>query len=285
MTALPASTAFTGASITEAQFKTAITDLRGYLAGLLGTDGAVATAAAALDVLFAAGVDAKSSAYTVATSDRGKLLDCTGTWTLSLPAASSAGAGFAFCVVNSGAGIITIDANGAELIDGAATATLDAGLSIILVCTGAAWLGATRSTEPYAEPTLATGSNVYMHDLTEITADITSGSYPASLSARSTDYAISRWVGGANLLAVRVDHHGEVTVSVDIKRANFNDCSVRLMRNGSQQEEWATTTSYVTKTKNVSVARGDVLLLQAKRGTSNSNVFVRNFKLLVDVAP
>lgn len=48
MTALPASTDFTGAAITEAQFKTAISDLRSYLAGLFGTDGTAATAISTL---------------------------------------------------------------------------------------------------------------------------------------------------------------------------------------------------------------------------------------------
>lgn len=48
MTALPAATDFTGAAITEAQFKTAITNLRAYLSGLLGTDGTAATAISTL---------------------------------------------------------------------------------------------------------------------------------------------------------------------------------------------------------------------------------------------
>lgn len=41
---LPASTNFTGATVTEGQFKAAITDLREYLAGLFGVDGSKATA-------------------------------------------------------------------------------------------------------------------------------------------------------------------------------------------------------------------------------------------------
>lgn len=43
-TALPAATDFTGAAVTEGQFKTALTSLRTFLAELLGTDGTVATA-------------------------------------------------------------------------------------------------------------------------------------------------------------------------------------------------------------------------------------------------
>lgn len=55
MTALPASTDFTGASVTEGGVKTAITSLRDYLAGLFGTDGTAATALATLGAGFPAG--------------------------------------------------------------------------------------------------------------------------------------------------------------------------------------------------------------------------------------
>lgn len=47
-TALPAASAFTGASVSEGDFKTAITSLRDYLSGLLGTTGNVVDALAAL---------------------------------------------------------------------------------------------------------------------------------------------------------------------------------------------------------------------------------------------
>lgn len=138
--ALPVIADFIGSGITQAQFKTAITDMREYLAGLLGTTGTIPAAQAALDVIFGAGVAAKSGAYTVTTTDRGQLFDCTGTWTLTLPEAATAGAGFAFAVRNSGSGIITLDPNGAELINGAGTFALAAGAALIVVCTGTAWV-------------------------------------------------------------------------------------------------------------------------------------------------
>jgi len=47
-TALPPSTDFTGASVTEGQFKTALGALRTFLSDLLGADGVPATARAAL---------------------------------------------------------------------------------------------------------------------------------------------------------------------------------------------------------------------------------------------
>lgn len=50
MAALPPSTDFTGSTVTEGQFKTALTSLRDFLNGLLGADGLPATARTALGV-------------------------------------------------------------------------------------------------------------------------------------------------------------------------------------------------------------------------------------------
>lgn len=139
MTALPASSDFTG-PVTEGQFKTAITAQRDFQAGLLGTDGTVATALATLGAIASFYV-AKTSAYTVTTADRGKVIDATtGTWTLTLPAAASAGAGFSVAARNSGAGTITVDGNASELVDGATTVAVTGGTGVLLVCTGSAWI-------------------------------------------------------------------------------------------------------------------------------------------------
>ena len=47
-TALPASSDFTGAGVTEGDFKAAISALRDFLSGLIGADGAPVTALATL---------------------------------------------------------------------------------------------------------------------------------------------------------------------------------------------------------------------------------------------
>lgn len=155
MTSLPASSDFTGGAVTEGQFKTALTGLRDFLSGLLGADGVNATALATLGAL-GAGYAAKTAAYTVVVGDRGKVLNCSGTWTLSLPAAATAGAGFSFAVrVESGT--ITIDPSGAELIDGSTTVAMVSGRAAWLISTGTEWL---RMTMPKAQNTA-----------TDITAD------------------------------------------------------------------------------------------------------------------
>ncbi len=136
---LPLATDFTGSAVTEAGFKTAIAAMRDFLALLLGTSGTQAAALAAIGSPLN-GVVAKTATYTLAAADRGKLFDATsGTWTFNLIAAATAGDGFVFAVRNSGSGVITIDPNSTETIDGAATITLSAGESCLCVCNGTAW--------------------------------------------------------------------------------------------------------------------------------------------------
>lgn len=107
-------------------------------------DANQAAALATLGAVFNT-VVAQAAAYTVAVGDRGKLFDCSGTFTLTLTAAATLGGGFAFAVRNSGTGTITVDPNATETIDGAATIALAAGESTIVVCDGAAFRTVGRS--------------------------------------------------------------------------------------------------------------------------------------------
>lgn len=137
MTALPAATDFTGASITEAQFKTALTNMRAFLSELLGASGTDRVAAlTALGAILCDSLD-KTGAYTVVAADKGKVINCNGTFTLSLDAAATLGDAFSFSVWNNGSGTITIDPNASELIDGATTKALAAGKLAIVYCDGA----------------------------------------------------------------------------------------------------------------------------------------------------
>lgn len=185
MTALPTSTAFTGSTVTEAQFKAAITAQRDFLSGLFGSDGTVATALASLGALLSAYV-AKTAAYTVVVGDRGKLIAASGTWTLSLPAAATTGLGFSLAIRNTGSGLITIDPNAAELINGVATVVLAPGHAVQLVCTGAGWLtvGALGSETVYfGDGTLAAPAisfpgdtnTVFTHPAADQIAGVTNG--------------------------------------------------------------------------------------------------------------
>ena len=79
-------------------------------------------------------VRSKSASYTAVLADIGCIIDCTGSWTLSLTAAAVLGDGYYVWVRNAGSGTITIDPAGAETIDGGATTTLPAGHYCLLQC-------------------------------------------------------------------------------------------------------------------------------------------------------
>jgi hypothetical protein len=81
----------------------------------------------------------KSAGYTLLTTDRGKLIDCTAALEIELLAAATAGAGFYFIAKGNG-GAVTLDPNGVEEINGSSTsATVANGSSAIVACSGTAW--------------------------------------------------------------------------------------------------------------------------------------------------
>jgi hypothetical protein len=86
-------------------------------------------------------LSSKSANYTTTPADRGWLINCTAnTFTLTLLAAATAGPGFTQVIRNSGNGIVTIDPNAAELIDGLSTIALYPGQAVTIFCTGTGWL-------------------------------------------------------------------------------------------------------------------------------------------------
>ena len=88
---------------------------------------------------------AKTANYTVAVGDRDKLIlgDATsGAFTVTLPAAATAGAGFEITVkkIDSSANIVTVDGDGSETIDGALTKSLVSQYDhLTLVSDGSNW--------------------------------------------------------------------------------------------------------------------------------------------------
>ena len=62
------------------------------------------------------GALSKSANYTLALTDRAKVVLCTSTFTLSLTAAATLGSKFYARIINNGTGLITIDPNGSETI-------------------------------------------------------------------------------------------------------------------------------------------------------------------------
>lgn len=176
MTALPNKSAFTGASVTEGEYKTAIETQHDYLTGLLGAAGTQAAALAALGVL-GGSVSTRSTAYTVLATDRGHMILCSGTFTLSLTSAATLGAGFAVAVVNGGTGVITVDPAGTETVGGKATLTLAAGASAILISDGAGWqsVGGGASSERGYQLFTASGTFNVPAGVTKVKATVIGG--------------------------------------------------------------------------------------------------------------
>ena len=284
--ALPAATDFTGASITEGQFKTALTSLISFLSGLLGTDGVASTALAALGA-FAAGVEAKTSAYTVTAADRGKILLCTGTWTLSLPPAATAGDGFLFCVKNAGSGAITLDADASETIDGELTATLEntGAATMLLVCDGTAWYGLSKPEEtPYGTTVLETGSSTYKGSDDERYMSI--ASYTTALSAYgAVDYLATQddLSATATMCVLRCEHFGTVTASIYYKAVTYTGYA-RVLKNGSQIQQWTASSlgSYYHSTVDIDVAPGDTIEFQVRTTSATyGKMYAKLMRLLI----
>lgn len=136
MTALLASTTATSATATEGDVKSYLANLREFMSDLLGTDSANKAAVQGLLGNVLNGKITKTGAYTVVSADRGKVIDCTGTWTLSVAAAVTLGDGFSFAIRNSGTGAITIDPNLSEAINGLTSYVIGGGDFVIVYCDG-----------------------------------------------------------------------------------------------------------------------------------------------------
>lgn len=140
MPAIPSIASFTGASVTEGEFKTALSNLHLFLTGLLGTDGTQAGAQAAMGAILGAGSTTKTASYTVDFTDRGKVIACDGSFTVTLPDAWVVGSGFAVAIANYGGGTITVDPFSAQTIDGAGTKTLSANTMMVACAVAGEWL-------------------------------------------------------------------------------------------------------------------------------------------------
>jgi microcystin-dependent protein len=84
-------------------------------------------------------VQNKSSTYTVLATDNMTVINCTAALTLNLTAVATIGDGF-LVVVKAAGGNATIDPDGSELINGAATVVVPDGSTAIIFCDAAAWV-------------------------------------------------------------------------------------------------------------------------------------------------
>jgi len=75
-----------------------------------------------------------TSADTLVSSDQGKLINCSGTFTLSVTAAATLGNGWWCYVRDTGTGVITLDPSGSETVDGVTSGQVRD--TILLACNG-----------------------------------------------------------------------------------------------------------------------------------------------------
>ncbi|PGH59462.1 hypothetical protein CRT60_00320 [Azospirillum palustre] len=123
-------------------------------------------------------VAAKSGAYTVTTSDGGKLFACTGTFTLTMPSATSATNGFTIAVSNVGSGTITLSPNGSDTVANRSVLTVAPSAGILCVSNGSngwAVIGATLTSATALDPTQK-GADITLSN-NNLTAASTTGTW------------------------------------------------------------------------------------------------------------
>lgn len=81
--------------------------------------------------------NAQGLVYTASSTDC--VINCTGTWTLTLPTAVGVSGRF-YYIKNSGVGVITMAGTGGQTFDGVASPTVAAGASLTVCSDGANWL-------------------------------------------------------------------------------------------------------------------------------------------------
>ena len=123
----------------------------------------------------------KTAAYTVVAGDLGTIINCTsGTFTVSLTAADTLGAGFNCWIWNTStnaANEITIDPAGTETIDGRSTLALRRGEGMQIVCDGANWqTGDKKTMRGYSENITATSTRPLASSTNSVAIGTSSGS-------------------------------------------------------------------------------------------------------------
>jgi hypothetical protein len=140
-------------------------------------------------------INNKTAAYTVVAGDLGKIINCTsGSFTVSLTAAATLGAGFNVTVRNTSttaADVVTIDGNGSETVGGLSTLNLQIGEGVQLICDGVNWqLGNEQSLKLYSESASPT-----------VVRPVASGASSVAIGAASTASGASSLALGNSVLA------------------------------------------------------------------------------------
>lgn len=99
---------------------------------------------AAIGSQFGYNIESVSTDLTLGAGDTNKFIVTTGSHTITLPAAATAGSSTLYAIINGGSGTTTVAGNGSETIDGVNTFTLAPGQFALVGCNGAAWNSASN---------------------------------------------------------------------------------------------------------------------------------------------
>ncbi len=137
----------------------------------------------------------KSSGYTLAATDRGKLIDCTAAVEIELLAVATAGAGFYF-IAKANGGAVTLDPNASENINGSSSSLVVAnGTSAIVACDGTAWYAIIMLSSQSSATTTASGAVELATDAEAITkADTARAITPSNLAALGSSATFAGFV-------------------------------------------------------------------------------------------
>lgn len=202
----------------------------------------------------------KTATYTTTKDDY--FIDCTsGTFTINLISATGI-AGFVHVIRNSGTGVITVDPDGAQTINGASTLILSAGSSITIESNDTNWITSTLVADNIRTARLELGVSS--------TATITTG----AKGRKTVGYA-------GTIIGWRLVADASTTTVVDIWKANNTiptvantiTASAKPSLSAAQVNSSSTLTGWTT-----SVAVGDVFIINVD---SNNNATY--FSLEIDI--
>lgn len=148
-------------------------------------------------------ISSKSVGYNITTTDRAYMMVATAALTFTFTAAATLGAGWYCYVKNNSAGLVVLDPNGAETIDGATTITMNPYEGFMIFCTGTAFLTVGRDLTILPSKFMA-GPPVRYNAAPSVII-------PTGLSLRSSD----------NTMDLNVT--GDLTVSLAVAGANGLD--------------------------------------------------------------
>lgn len=176
-----------------------------------GADHAIAAGALPSTIV------AKSSNYTVVAADAGKLFDASSTFTLALTAAATLGSSFGFWVYNSGTGVVTIDPNSSELINGATTLALKPGGFLGIRCDGSKFYalhaGSPDFTQAVAIALATAGTNLTLSTSDAGATGVALRSFHDSANPAANDTIFALNVDGRDS-AGNVQGYGQLTVTI-----------------------------------------------------------------------